>query len=179
MSGGCMGVFFENGLHFSCKRCSACCRHEQGFVYVSEADLSKLCNKFNMTRELFIASYCRFVQSIDGKEVLCLLEKEDFDCILRNCGCTAYEARPVQYSTYPFWTRILSSKRTWVHESAFCPGIDAGQERTYGEILENLSKYEDNKKSLIYRRNTLENTFLGRKGLNSDSFKPAADTGEN
>ena len=174
-----MSVFFENGLHFSCKRCSACCRHEPGFVYLSETDLSKLCSKFNMEKEDFIASYCRFVPSDCGEKVLCLLEKADFDCILWDGGCTAYDARPVQCSTYPFWTRVLSSKRTWILEAASCPGIEAGQQRTYDEILENLSKYEENKKSLIYRRDTLENTFLGRTGLNSGSVEPAADTGEN
>ncbi|MGP1457846.1 MAG: YkgJ family cysteine cluster protein [Treponema sp.] len=147
-----MNDFFENGLHFSCARCSSCCRHDEGFVYLSESDLSNLCEHFKMERESFISSYCRFVPYAGGAEVLSLLEKDNFDCILwQDGGCTAYNARPAQCSTYPFWTRILSSKRAWVQESAYCPGIDSGQCRTYGDILAHLSKYEENKKSLIHK----------------------------
>ena len=148
-----MNEFFENGLNFSCKRCSVCCRHEPGYVYLSETDLSNLCLKFKMSKEKFIDKYCRRVPYYNGTEVLCLLEKDNFDCILWDGGCTAYEARPVQCSTYPFWTSILSSESAWNRESDSCPGINCGQHRTRSEILENLLKYEENKKSLIkYRR---------------------------
>ena len=140
-------------MNFSCKRCSVCCRHEPGYVYLSETDLSNLCVKFKMSKEKFIDKYCRRDPYYNGTEVLCLLEKDNFDCILWDGGCTAYEARPVQCSTYPFWTGILCSESAWNEESDSCPGINCGQHRTRSEILENLLKYEENKKSLIkYRR---------------------------
>ena len=106
-----------------------------------------------MSKLEFIEKYCRRVPYHNGTEVLCLLEKDNFDCILWDNGCTAYEARPVQCSTYPFWTSILCSESAWNEESDSCPGINCGQHRTRSEILENLLKYEENKKSLIkYRR---------------------------
>ena len=30
--------FYENGLNFECQRCSFCCGHSPGFVYLSERD---------------------------------------------------------------------------------------------------------------------------------------------
>ena len=91
--------FYENGLNFQCQRCSHCCKDEPGFVYLSKIDLQNLLTCYNLTKEEFIEKYCRFVPYYDGSEVLCLLEKENYECILWDNGCTAYNARPIQCST--------------------------------------------------------------------------------
>jgi Fe-S-cluster containining protein len=75
---------------------------------------------------------------------LCLKEKENYDCILWDNGCIAYEARPTQCSTYPFWSRILSSKEMWNEEGLSCPGINKGKTWTKDEILIQLNKYKNN-----------------------------------
>jgi len=136
--------FFDNGLLFTCARCSRCCRIEPGFVFLSQADLTKLCQWFNLTKEQFIETYCRKVPYYDGTDVLCLKETAEYDCILWHNGCTAYGARPVQCSTYPFWTRLLSRKSLWNEEQASCPGINTGKVWTKDEILKQLAAYECN-----------------------------------
>jgi Fe-S-cluster containining protein len=136
--------FFDNGLHFSCAQCSRCCRVEPGFVFLSRADLTKLCRWFNFTEGQFIQKYCRRVPYYDGTDVLSLRETPAFDCILWNNGCTAYGARPVQCSTYPFWTRLLSGVSVWNAEKKTCPGIGTGRLWTKKEIMEQLAAYERN-----------------------------------
>lgn len=137
-------MFYDDGLHFSCQRCSNCCRIDPGFVYLSRADLTKLCQRFNLTVKDFVSVYCRWVQYYDNTEVLCLKERSNYDCILWNNGCTAYEARPVQCSTYPFWSWILEDEGQWKTCSEDCPGIDNGRLWTKAEIEEQRKRYEQN-----------------------------------
>jgi Fe-S-cluster containining protein len=118
--------FYAQGLKFSCKRCSACCRYESGFVYLCEKDMEKLSLETNMDANSFIKTYCRWVKDLNGDEVLSLKEKSNNDCIFWEEGCMVYNARPVQCVTFPFWENILSSKYNWQIASSGCPGIDNG-----------------------------------------------------
>jgi Fe-S-cluster containining protein len=119
--------FYTGGLKFSCKRCSACCRHEPGFVFLSEKDLELLSEKMKMDKLKFIKKYCRWgVQYPADNDILSLSlkEKANLDCIFWETGCTVYDARPLQCRTYPFWQPIVSSKQNWEMTSVVCPGIN-------------------------------------------------------
>lgn len=137
--------FFKDGLKFECKRCSDCCRISPGFVYLSKNDLTNLCNWFKMDEDGFIKKYCRWVQYYGACEALCLLEKRNYDCVLWENGCTAYGARPVQCSTYPFWPWILKSRDAWNAEAKDCKGMNCGTLRSAREIEEQEFLYEHNK----------------------------------
>jgi Fe-S-cluster containining protein len=126
----------DAGRRFSCARCSSCCRHESGFVYISRADLTKLCGHCALDEARFIALYCRWVLYEDNKFALCLKEKRNFDCVFyadKDMGCAVYDARPVQCVTYPFWTRLVDSAQAWNDEAERCPGIAQGL-RGRGEL---------------------------------------------
>jgi len=138
-------VFYKDGLNFSCQRCSYCCGHSPGFVYLSERDLRALCGFFQMSVKQFVAKYCRWADYYYGETVLALLEQKNYDCILWNSGCTAYEARPVQCSTYPFWAWMVKDKQTWDECAQECPGMNKGKLWTFEEIEENRLKYVENK----------------------------------
>lgn len=137
--------FVENGLHFECKQCSHCCRHEPGFVYLSENDLTKLCDWFTLDRARFIENYCRWVPYYDGNEVLCLQELANCDCIFWKNGCTAYGARPSQCRTYPFWDFIIRDAISWQKEASECPGINDGELHTWTEISQKVAEYRAHK----------------------------------
>jgi Fe-S-cluster containining protein len=129
-----MKEFYSSGLRFSCKRCSACCRYDAGFVYISQNDLDKLSAELKMEKNSFILTYCRWVANWQGKEVLSLREKSNKDCIFWDLGCKVYNARPLQCKTYPFWEYIVASEKTWKSASLNCPGIDSGEVHT-GKII--------------------------------------------
>ena len=138
--------FYDDGLHFECQQCSHCCCDEPGFVYLSQEDLDRLTELTNLSPKDFVEKYCRFVPLYDGSEVLCLNEKENYDCIFqqKTNGCLVYKARPVQCSTYPFWSFIIKSEEAWNNESHECPGINKGPIHTKEEIEESNFLYEKN-----------------------------------
>jgi hypothetical protein len=126
--------FYGRGLRFECQRCSGCCRHDPGFVHLSESDLARLIAWSGLARESFIKAYCRWVPRGDGQETLCLLEKPGYDCVLWDGGCVAYEQRPLQCSTYPFWPSLLCDEDWWDANARDCPGIGKGPLHPLEEI---------------------------------------------
>ena len=137
--------FYKDGLRFSCKMCSYCCRGEPGFVYLSRTDLDQLLKETKSEETEFIEKYCRWVPYYDGSEVLCLKETEKFDCIFWNGGCSVYKARPVQCSTYPFWDYLLKDKKSWDEGAKDCPGINNGELHSFEEINMKNAAYRSNK----------------------------------
>lgn len=140
-----MECFYENGLKFECSRCSFCCGHSPGFVYLSRNDLERLLDFFKMPVKEFIEKYCRFVDYYYGETVLALKELKNFDCILWNNGCSAYNARPVQCSTYPFWSWMIKDKKVWDECSKDCPGINRGKIWNKNQIEEQKKLYDENR----------------------------------
>jgi Fe-S-cluster containining protein len=118
--------FYADGLCFSCTRCSACCRYESGFVFLSQTDLSRLAAACQMDYNGFVQTWCRWVPAGRGRERLSLKEKSNFDCIFWNNGCTVYHDRPLQCRTFPFWDSVVNSPESWKTAGLDCPGIGRG-----------------------------------------------------
>ena len=130
--------FYANGLLFSCTRCSACCRYESGYVFLSERDLALLGKVLNMEHKEFMKTYCRWIPSGDGTYQLSLKEKSNYDCIFwtpesqesansgRKGGCSVYEARPLQCRAFPFWSSVVRSEESWNINAETCPGMGRG-----------------------------------------------------
>jgi len=131
--------FYSSGLRFSCKRCSACCRYDAGFVFLSEKDIDQLAKAFQMDKKQFFLVYCRWVTDWKGNEVPSLKEKSNKDCILWDSGCTVYNARPLQCVTFPFWNSILASRENWEAAASGCPGMNSGELHTEKMIEKNIN----------------------------------------
>ena len=126
--------FYAEGLCFSCTRCSDCCRHESGFVYLSEIDVSRLAVECQMSYNVFVETFCRWIPSFNNTERLSLKEKPGFDCIFWESGCKVYNSRPLQCRAFPFWPSVLSSKESWERTKQECAGMDQGKLYTQAEI---------------------------------------------
>lgn len=118
--------FYSAGLRFSCKKCSACCRYDSGYVFISEKDLVDLAAELKMDANGFQKTYCRWVTGWQGTETLSLKEKSNNDCILWNSGCSVYNARPLQCRAFPFWEAIVNSEDSWKIAASGCPGMNSG-----------------------------------------------------
>jgi Fe-S-cluster containining protein len=118
--------FYAGGLRFSCTRCSACCRYESGYVFLSEKDVKRLAAECQMDYTNFVEIYCRWVPAGGGRERLSLKEKSNFDCIFWKEGCSVYTARPLQCRTFPFWRSIVDSPSSWAMAASGCPGMGKG-----------------------------------------------------
>ena len=131
--------FYRNGLQFECTRCSNCCRHAPGFVFLTEDDLINVQNATGLSRRDVLALYCRDVDMGVAKRVS-LKEKENFDCIFwEESGCSIYHCRPLQCRSYPFWSGILVSRESWDREGMNCPGINHGKKHSKREIERRLA----------------------------------------
>jgi len=127
-------LFYRNGLRFECKRCSKCCRHTPGYVFLSEADIDTLAGALGLTRQLVLSRYCRRVR-FGPVGRISLKEKPNVDCILwEDGGCSVYDARPLQCKSFPFWGSCLATAEEWQHQGRLCRGIDTGRLHTFEEI---------------------------------------------
>jgi hypothetical protein len=127
-------VFYGSGLRFECTRCSRCCRHTPGYVFLSPSDLDALAAAVGVDREEFLRVYCRHVDvGLAGR--VSLKEKANLDCVLwENEGCSVYEARPLQCRAFPFWNACVSSREEWERHATQCPGIGKGAVHSRREI---------------------------------------------
>ena len=135
------GPFWKDGLNFSCTSCGHCCRHEPGYVFLTEKDLDALCRHKKMSEQKFVDKYCRTVD-LGLATRLSLTETSEDDCIFWDQGCTVYEARPLQCRTYPFWAGNLGSREEWDREALECPGINHGKHHKAEKIEEALETRE-------------------------------------
>ena len=124
--------FYAQGLRFTCTRCSVCCRHDAGFVFLSKKDASRLGKALNMGQKEFMETYCRWIPSENGTSQLSLKEKSNFDCIFwrqaePEGGCSVYETRPLQCRAFPFWASVVDSKDSWNCTAGVCPGMNQGE----------------------------------------------------
>ena len=119
--------FYEDGLQFECTRCSNCCRHAPGSVFLSENDLEKIQKTTGLSRPRVLDIYCRRVDA--GITVrISIKERANYDCIFwSDAGCGIYAHRPIQCRSYPFWSAIVASKESWEQEGKCCPGINRGK----------------------------------------------------
>ncbi len=137
--------FYEEGLHFECHQCSACCRYDAGHVFISDREVNAISDYLKMDRAFFIRQYCHRVFAHE-KMRISLNEKKNHDCIfwdLELKGCAIYPVRPVQCSTFPFWPSIFTSKESWDRYEKECPGINKGKLHSKDSIESEIKRYED------------------------------------
>ena len=171
-------TYWQDGLRFECSKCSACCRHDPGYVFLSAFDVRNLLEHTGLALKDFLGTYVKKVDSGSGFW-LSLREKPNNDCILwGGDGCTVYEARPIQCSSYPFWHGVLDSDAEWSRESHDCPGIGTGQLIPAAEISERLWMQRVHPRLKLAYNIVLEsideNTLLGSPRV----FTNAAYTGK-
>ncbi len=128
--------WWKNGLKFKCNQCGNCCTGAPGVVTVSKNELGPLAKIMNITKKEFLGLFT----TTENSEIQ-LREKRNYDCIFweKRKGCLVYPVRPVQCKTWPFWKRMLSSKKAWNEEAKNCPGMNSGTHYT-AEDIKNMLK---------------------------------------
>jgi len=115
--------WYAGGLRFACQGCGCCCGGGPGYVWVDEEEIAALAASLGVEAAEFRRRYTRRLW-----RGVSLKEKYNYDCILLNehGRCTAYEARPTQCRTWPFWPSNLESPAAWRASGRRCPGIGQG-----------------------------------------------------
>lgn len=113
--------WFQEGLRFKCTECGKCCTGSPGYVFLSNEDINKLADHFQCSVEEFTKQYVRLV---NGQAAL-LDRPGSYDCIfLKDNKCSAYESRPVQCKTFPWWVHNLKGPEEWEEAGKNCEGIN-------------------------------------------------------
>src|SRR5437867_1233956 len=97
------------GLRFECQPgCTACCE-QSGFVYLTEADLSRAAQFVGMSAADFERRYV-----YRTRHQMRLRVPRNVQCyFLRDGGCSIHTAKPTQCRLFPFWPELVESRREW------------------------------------------------------------------
>ena len=126
--------FYRGGLRFRCTRCSACCRVEPGYVFLSSKDIRGIARALDTQYRNVIRDFCRIVD-LGGFRRISLREKANYDCVFwHEDVCDIYPHRPLQCRSFPFWASNLNSRDAWDMAAESCPGIGKGRNHTRQEI---------------------------------------------
>lgn len=132
--------WYQDGLRFFCSRCNRCCRHESGYVFLSEQDISRISQGLGQSRNHVIDKYTKTV-NLGLVKRISLLEQDNFDCVFWDKGgCTIYDHRPLQCQAFPFWPQNLDNPGAWEEISEECPGINLGATHSKNAIKQWLKK---------------------------------------
>ena len=140
--------WYADGLKFQCTQCGNCCTGGPGYVWISGVEIERFCAALNLDEKTFLKTYCRLVNgNVSLKEFK--NNRGEYDCVFlkeidievdgrlaKKRVCTAYDVRPLQCRTWPFWDGLLASKRAWTAAKKTCPGLDRGHHYARDRIEE-------------------------------------------
>ena len=111
------------GLRFECQPgCTNCCT-QQGFVYLTPADLKRIAAFLGLTEAEFERRHI-----YRTRHLLRLRVPRHTQChFLREGGCSIHPVKPVQCRIFPFWPELVENKREWRKTAGYCPGIGKGE----------------------------------------------------
>jgi len=109
-------------FRFDCHRCGHCCRIGHGQVWMEPQDVAPMAAAVGVSEEAFLEFQ---VRTVDGR--LSLREQPDGACVLLEGGnsCRAYDVRPAQCRSFPYWPAVLDSAASLAAASLYCPGIQS------------------------------------------------------
>jgi len=119
-------LYIPDDFRFDCKKCGDCCRHEPGFVWIFDKDISRIASYLEMSEDDFLSKHC-----INKGGIFSIKEKSNYDCLfwdkdVMGGGCSIYEARPAQCRNFPYWVSLFLSENNIKKESERCPGLYSG-----------------------------------------------------
>lgn len=126
------GVWYKDGLKFSCTSCGNCCTGEPGVVWVYDQDIEAIAAHLDKP-----VGEIRLFHTRQVGNRLSLTEFANGDCVFFNPstrGCTIYPVRPTQCRTWPFWRSNLETESTWKEVCRECPGAGTGDHYVQLEI---------------------------------------------
>lgn len=129
--------WYKDGLRFHCTECGDCCSGAPGYVWVNKEEIAALAARLGLDVATFERKYVRLVGIRKS-----LLERPDGDCVLldpKTRKCTAYEARPRQCRTWPFWESNVRTPEDWDETCEACPGCNRGPVVSVEQIVEQLN----------------------------------------
>ena len=126
-----MSEWYADGLRFECTQCGNCCTGAPGFVWLSKAEQHAAADHLGLDVEEFLLRHTRLVF-----DRISLRERPGGDCALLTPDkrCAIQSVKPRQCLAFPFWPRLVASRKTWDAAGQRCPGINKGMRYTPDEV---------------------------------------------
>lgn len=120
------------GLRFTCQRgCVNCC-DQDGYVYLTEDDVTRAAKFVCMSAAAFEKKYV-----YRTRHQRRFRKPRDKQCpFLDANGCSIHPAKPTQCRTFPFWPELVENREAWSNAAKFCPGIGKGPLIQIGAAME-------------------------------------------
>ena len=131
-------VWYAGGLRFECTQCGDCCSGSEGYVWVNQEEIDAMASRVGLEPKVFEEKYVKRVGVRRS-----LKERPGGDCVLldeQTRKCTAYEERPRQCKTWPFWDSNIRTPEAWEETAQACPGCNKGNLVPLETIIEQASK---------------------------------------
>jgi len=131
-------VWYSGGLRFECTQCGDCCSGSEGYVWVNQEEIDAMASRVGLEPKVFEEKYVKRVGIRRS-----LKERPGGDCVLldeQTRKCTAYEERPRQCKTWPFWDSNIRTPDAWEETAQACPGCNKGNLVPLETIIEQASK---------------------------------------
>ncbi len=138
MAGISKEAWYSDGLRFECTQCGDCCSGSEGYVWVNQEEIDGMANRIGMESAAFEE---QFVKRVGVRRSL--KERSGGDCVLldpQTRKCTAYEERPRQCKTWPFWQSNIRTPEAWAEAAQACPGCNKGDLVPLEQIVEQAAK---------------------------------------
>ena len=138
MAGISKEAWYSDGLRFECTQCGDCCSGSEGYVWVNQEEIDGMANRIGMDSAAFEE---QFVKRVGVRRSL--KDRPGGDCVLldpQTRKCTAYEERPRQCKTWPFWQSNIRTPEAWAEAAQACPGCNKGDLVPLEQIVEQAAK---------------------------------------
>jgi len=123
--------WFKDGLRFRClPGCTSCCA-EKGWVLFSFLEAGAIAEYLRTTVDKLVGdgTLVEFPRCYSAKQT------EMGGCrFLKDEKCSIYPVRPVQCSTFPWWSEYLCNPDGWAQAAKRCPGVGIGPVHSCEEI---------------------------------------------
>ena len=112
-------------FRFACHRCGYCCSGGEGRVWLEPGEEERIAAALSTSAESFVARHVRdVVDPASGRARRALRERDGRCTLLADANaCVAYDARPAQCRSFPFWPDVLATSAGFEAARAVCPGI--------------------------------------------------------
>jgi Fe-S-cluster containining protein len=122
----------SSSLRFTCVRgCTACCE-QNGWVYVTDADIARAAAWLHLTEAEFETRYV-----YRTRHRARLRKPKGAQChFLKEGGCGIHPAKPTQCRMFPFWPELVEDRKAWKQTARYCPGIGQGPLIQIGTAVE-------------------------------------------
>jgi uncharacterized protein len=110
-------------MRFECQPgCTACCE-QQGFVYLTETDITRAAAFLGLSQRQFERKYVYRTANVRR-----LRTPRAVQCyFLRDGACSIHPAKPTQCRIFPFWPELVDVPKAWHRAASWCPGIGKGE----------------------------------------------------